>query len=593
MREQVVAVAPRARRCGPTASASRRPSTAGAGRHRTTHGRRRARTSRRRDGIATDRVGFGPMTVPCPAASVRAFRAVAATADQLATQAGDGGVRASAATPSTPRVAANAAIAVTAPHLCGHGRRPVRPRAHPGGEVARAQRQRSGRRRGADADGAARRRSPRDAAAPRRPHRRPCPGASTAGSRCTSASAARPGRPSLAPAIAPRRARLPGQPAARRRRWRCSTTRPASARRAAPTRRRARARRCAGPGWRSRCRRSSPAAATRSTAARSARGCWRSATACSPPTTSPTRRPTGSSRCAPRAFGRRAVHDRAELAGLPRARRGARSPTRRRCPTIPDDAAWAHLLVEAATAAAPTAPTCSTSGADGAGAARRASTAARALVDPDARAGGATLRPPPATRRTCAPPTTSGWRVSLIQSNAAGFGSWLVEPTTGINLHNRGLGFNLAPATPPSSARAAGRRTRCARRWRPATASWPPCSGRWAATPSRRSCSSSPPACSATARRPAEAVGAPAVGAARPGDRLRHVDERGPADGGGRGPRADGAGAPGSLRARPPGRRRRRRSTPVFGHAHAIVQERPGCCVRRRPRTRVGSAAGI
>ena len=39
----------------------------------------------------------------------------------------------------------------------------------------------------------------------------------------------------------------------------------------------------------------------------------------------------------------------------------------------------------------------------------------------------------------------SGMGVSLIQSNAAGFGSWLVEPNTQINLHNRGLGFNLIP----------------------------------------------------------------------------------------------------------------------------------------------------
>jgi gamma-glutamyltranspeptidase / glutathione hydrolase len=38
--------------------------------------------------------------------------------------------------------------------------------------------------------------------------------------------------------------------------------------------------------------------------------------------------------------------------------------------------------------------------------------------------------------------------VSLIQSNAAGFGSWLVEPATGINLHNRGLGFSLRPGHP-------------------------------------------------------------------------------------------------------------------------------------------------
>ena len=38
--------------------------------------------------------------------------------------------------------------------------------------------------------------------------------------------------------------------------------------------------------------------------------------------------------------------------------------------------------------------------------------------------------------------------MSLIQSNASGFGSRLFEPTTGIGLHNRGLGFNLEPGHP-------------------------------------------------------------------------------------------------------------------------------------------------
>jgi gamma-glutamyltranspeptidase/glutathione hydrolase len=42
----------------------------------------------------------------------------------------------------------------------------------------------------------------------------------------------------------------------------------------------------------------------------------------------------------------------------------------------------------------------------------------------------------------------AGMGVSLIQSNASGFGSWLVEPRTGINLHNRGLGFSLEPGHP-------------------------------------------------------------------------------------------------------------------------------------------------
>ena len=46
--------------------------------------------------------------------------------------------------------------------------------------------------------------------------------------------------------------------------------------------------------------------------------------------------------------------------------------------------------------------------------------------------------------------------VSLIQSNAPGFGSHLVEPGTGINLHNRGLGFSLQRGHPAEFA--AGRR---------------------------------------------------------------------------------------------------------------------------------------
>ena len=60
------------------------------------------------------------MSLRVPAAPVRALRAVAATADQAATQAAmevftHGGNAVDAA------IGANAAIAVTAPHLCGLG----------------------------------------------------------------------------------------------------------------------------------------------------------------------------------------------------------------------------------------------------------------------------------------------------------------------------------------------------------------------------------------------------------------------------------------------------------------------------------------
>ena len=49
-----------------------------------------------------------------------------------------------------------------------------------------------------------------------------------------------------------------------------------------------------------------------------------------------------------------------------------------------------------------------------------------------------------------------GLGVSLTQSNALDFGSHLVEPATGVFLHNRGVGFSLVPGHPAEVA--AGRR---------------------------------------------------------------------------------------------------------------------------------------
>ena len=45
-----------------------------------------------------------------------------------------------------------------------------------------------------------------------------------------------------------------------------------------------------------------------------------------------------------------------------------------------------------------------------------------------------------------------GLGISLTQSNALDFGSHLVEPTTGVFLHNRGVGFSLEPGHPAEVA---------------------------------------------------------------------------------------------------------------------------------------------
>ena len=115
-------------------------------------------------------------------------------------------------------------------------------------------------------------------------------------------------------------------------------------------------------------------------------------------------------------------------------------------PDDPDDPRWAHLLVEAATAVGWDRPQVLHEHADG-GALVAAAASRRHLVD-DERAG---RRPHPGaagdTTYLCTA-DSHGMAVSLIQSNASGFGSWLVEPHTGINVHNRGLGFSLTPGHP-------------------------------------------------------------------------------------------------------------------------------------------------
>jgi gamma-glutamyltranspeptidase/glutathione hydrolase len=121
---------------------------------------------------------------------------------------------------------------------------------------------------------------------------------------------------------------------------------------------------------------------------------------------------------------------------------------------------WAHLLVEAWRSVGHDRPHVLYDGADGdalldenriARAAARVS--AEIAAEPDV-VGGAVGGAPDVARigdgdttHLCAC-DADGLGVSLTQSNALDFGSHLVEPTTGIFLHNRGVGFSLVEGHP-------------------------------------------------------------------------------------------------------------------------------------------------
>ena len=125
-------------------------------------------------------------------------------------------------------------------------------------------------------------------------------------------------------------------------------------------------------------------------------------------------------------------------------------------PDDPADERWAHLLVEAAKQVGRDRPSRLFDGADGAALLQPDRLAAQAAaIDteaastlPAATAGGGTIYLCAAER--------DGQAVSLIQSNASGWGSHLVLPRTRIFLHNRGIGFSLEPGHPAEYA--AGRR---------------------------------------------------------------------------------------------------------------------------------------
>ncbi|MFC3493665.1 gamma-glutamyltransferase family protein [Glycomyces rhizosphaerae] len=115
-------------------------------------------------------------------------------------------------------------------------------------------------------------------------------------------------------------------------------------------------------------------------------------------------------------------------------------------PTDAGDPLWAHYLVEASRQAGYDRPERLFEGADvsdlPAAAGERAArirAERKAEVPVHQAAGGTTYM---------AVLDGNGMGVSYIQSNAAGFGTWLFEPRTGIGLQNRGTGFNLEPGHP-------------------------------------------------------------------------------------------------------------------------------------------------
>ena len=119
-------------------------------------------------------------------------------------------------------------------------------------------------------------------------------------------------------------------------------------------------------------------------------------------------------------------------------------------PDDPDDSRWPHLLIEAAKLAGYDRQEALHEGADGAELVAEIAER-RHLISPDRAASHKVPGTDGDTTYLCTA-EVGGMAVSLIQSNAAGFGSWLVEPNTGINLHNRGLGFNLIDGHPAEFA---------------------------------------------------------------------------------------------------------------------------------------------
>jgi len=113
-----------------------------------------------------------------------------------------------------------------------------------------------------------------------------------------------------------------------------------------------------------------------------------------------------------------------------------------------DDPAWAHLMIEAARLAGADRDAVLSDRADGATLiGKDRLDAAAAAFRPDGVADLSTRQRDGGTIYLCTVDGEGGG-VSLIQSNASGFGCHVAVPGTGILLHNRGIGFSLVAGHP-------------------------------------------------------------------------------------------------------------------------------------------------
>ena len=346
-------------------------------------------------------------------------------------------------------IAASAVLAVTTQHMCGMGGdlfalvhdgagAPAALAAVGPGRVGR--RRRRAARRGPSHDAVLRRRARGDRAR----------AASTAGSRCTSASGARRSPTCSRPPMAYARDGFPASPLLARSaplvagvdgaddyrdRRRPPRRRPRAAPARSPSLLRDRGDRRPRRVLRRRVRRRAPRARRRPVHRRRPRRAAR-------------RR--GSSRCtSPRGATRCGRSRRRRRATSPWPPRG--SPTASTSPTDPDDPAWAHLLAEAARQAGYDRPAVLHEHADGAALLHPDRLRPRRdAIDPDTRERGRRRRRAPATPSTSAPSTATAWACRSSSRTPPGGAATSSCPAPACSSTTAASASASRPATPPS-----------------------------------------------------------------------------------------------------------------------------------------------